>query len=167
VWGRLTLCVLCAGPPLWLQAMDEMIAKLVFTSPEGYTYVAEFDRNQVKHKFDHLVCFVPGMLALGAHSGAVGGAKAERYVELAGALTHTCWQMYHRMPSGGGCGLRPGWGPCRHPAAVAILTISPVMWFPASPLTPSEGRARQPPAVCPLLCRGGRRPCLGSLPLFP
>lgn len=32
----------------------------------------------LKHKYDHLVCFVPGMLALGAHSGAVTGAKAER-----------------------------------------------------------------------------------------
>ncbi len=55
----------------------------------------------VKHKFDHLVCFVPGMLALGAHSGAVQGAKAERYIQLAADLTHTCWQMYHRMPTGG------------------------------------------------------------------
>lgn len=62
-------------------------------------------RNMVKHKFDHLVCFVPGMLALGAHSGAVRGAKAERYVQLAADLTHTCWQMYHRMPTGGCCQL--------------------------------------------------------------
>jgi len=35
-------------------------------------------RYGLKHKYDHLVCFVPGMLALGAHSGAVTGAKAER-----------------------------------------------------------------------------------------
>ncbi|KAI3429765.1 hypothetical protein D9Q98_010078 [Chlorella vulgaris] len=85
---------------MWETAMDEMIEKLVFTSKEGLVYVAEFDRNLVKHKFDHLVCFVPGMLALGAHSGAVTGAKAEAYMRLAGDLTHTCWQMYHRMPSG-------------------------------------------------------------------
>ena len=32
----------------------------------------------LKHQYDHLVCFVPGMLALGAHSGAVTGAKADR-----------------------------------------------------------------------------------------
>ena len=56
----------------------------------------------MKHKFDHLVCFAPGMLALGAHSGAVQGAKAEQYIKLAGELTHTCWQMYHRMPTGEG-----------------------------------------------------------------
>ncbi|EFN60136.1 hypothetical protein CHLNCDRAFT_33654 [Chlorella variabilis] len=85
---------------MWERAMDEMINKLVFTSREGLTYVAEFDRSIIKHKFDHLVCFVPGMLALGAHSGAVQGAKAERYMQLAADLTHTCWQMYHRMPSG-------------------------------------------------------------------
>lgn len=85
---------------MWEQAMDEMIDKLVFVSKDNLTYIAEYDRNMVKHKFDHLVCFVPGMLALGAHSGAVRGAKAERYVQLAADLTHTCWQMYHRMPTG-------------------------------------------------------------------
>ena len=33
--------------------------------------VRPFIHRTIKHKFDHLVCFVPGMLALGAHSGAV------------------------------------------------------------------------------------------------
>ncbi|KAL4436084.1 hypothetical protein ABPG77_005532 [Micractinium sp. CCAP 211/92] len=85
---------------MWEKAMDEMIDKLIFVSKDNLTYIAEYDRNMVKHKFDHLVCFVPGMLALGAHSGAVQGAKAERYIQLAADLTHTCWQMYHRMPTG-------------------------------------------------------------------
>ncbi|KAL4422458.1 hypothetical protein ABPG75_008655 [Micractinium tetrahymenae] len=85
---------------MWEKAMDEMIDKLVFVSKDNLTYIAEYDRSTVKHKFDHLVCFVPGMLALGAHSGAVQGAKAERYIQLAADLTHTCWQMYHRMPTG-------------------------------------------------------------------
>ncbi len=55
----------------------------------------------VKHKMDHLSCFIPAMLALGAHSGAVTGAKATKYLQVAEELTHTCWQMYHQMPSGG------------------------------------------------------------------
>lgn len=54
----------------------------------------------VKHKMDHLSCFIPAMLALGAHAGAVKGAKATRYLQVAEELTHTCWQMYHQMPSG-------------------------------------------------------------------
>ncbi|GAB4814643.1 hypothetical protein N2152v2_001689 [Parachlorella kessleri] len=85
---------------MWEQAMDEMIDRLVFTSKEGFMYIAEFDRASVKHKFDHLVCFVPGMLALGVHSGAVAGEKAKQYMQVAAGVTETCWQMYHTQPTG-------------------------------------------------------------------
>ncbi|DBB13854.1 TPA: hypothetical protein ACH3X3_000846 [Trebouxia sp. C0006] len=86
---------------MWEKAMDEMIEKLVFTSnPEGLTYVAEFERKRVKHKMDHLVCFVPAMLALGSHTGAVSGSKADQYMQLAENLTETCWQFYAVQPTG-------------------------------------------------------------------
>lgn len=49
---------------------------------------------------DHLVCFVPAMLALGSHMGAVTGAKADSYMQLAVNLTETCWQFYHTQPTG-------------------------------------------------------------------
>ena len=52
------------------------------------------------HKMDHLACFAPGMLALGAKYGAVAGAKAEQYMQLARNLTETCYQMYARQPTG-------------------------------------------------------------------
>ena len=32
--------------------------------------------------------------------GAVSGAKAKSYMEVAAGITRTCWQMYDRMPSG-------------------------------------------------------------------
>ena len=54
------------------------------------------------HKMDHLACFTPGMLALGAKYGAVTGAKAEQYMQLGRNLTETCYQMYARQPTGGG-----------------------------------------------------------------
>ena len=41
-----------------------------------------------------------GNMALGVHMGAVTGAKARRYMQVAAAITSTCWQMYDRMPSG-------------------------------------------------------------------
>jgi hypothetical protein len=41
-----------------------------------------------------------GNLALGVAEGAVTGAKAAKYTEVAVNLTRTCWQMYERMPSG-------------------------------------------------------------------
>ena len=40
------------------------------------------------------------------------GQKAERYLQLAGELTNTCWQMYHRMPCGGWRGLPGLLEPC-------------------------------------------------------
>ncbi|PSC73991.1 Mannosyl-oligosaccharide 1,2-alpha-mannosidase MNS1 [Micractinium conductrix] len=116
---------------MWERAMDDMIEKLVMVSKDGLTYIAEYDRT-IKHKFDHLVCFVPGMLALGAHSGAVQGQKAERYLQLAGELTNTCWQMYHRMP----CGLSPeyvNFGPSGMRPGAAFNLLRPealeAMWY--------------------------------------
>ena len=41
-----------------------------------------------------------GNLALGVAEGAVTGAKAAKYAEVAANLTYTCWQMYARMPTG-------------------------------------------------------------------
>lgn len=41
-----------------------------------------------------------GTVALGVHTGAVTGAKAERYMEVAKGITRTCWEMYDRMPTG-------------------------------------------------------------------
>ena len=45
---------------------------------------------------DHLVCFLPGVLALGAHYGAGG----EREMKLAEELMDTCWETYARQPTG-------------------------------------------------------------------
>ena len=52
------------------------------------------------HKMDHLACYLPGVLALGAAQGAVTGRKASRYKKLAADLTETCFQMYDRQPTG-------------------------------------------------------------------
>ena len=81
---------------MWEEAMESMIASLVFTSvPGNWTYVAELDRGSPVHKMDHLACFVPGMLALGA-----AGDVAQRYLALAADLTHTCVALYDAMPTG-------------------------------------------------------------------
>lgn len=62
-------------------------------------------------KMDHLACFAPAMLALGATYGAVTGAKADQYMQLARNLTETCYQMYARQPTGAALAavhVRPG-----------------------------------------------------------
>ena len=82
---------------LYDAAMESMAAVLVFRStPSGMVYVAEMaDHGSISHKMDHLACFVPAMLALGAH-GASGG----QHMALAGGLVDTCYQMYARQKSG-------------------------------------------------------------------
>ncbi|MEQ2179406.1 hypothetical protein GOODEAATRI_024616, partial [Goodea atripinnis] len=44
---------------------------------------------------DHLVCFLPGTLALGVHNGLPGD-----HMDLAVQLMETCYQMYKRMETG-------------------------------------------------------------------
>lgn len=44
---------------------------------------------------DHLVCFLPGTLALGAHNGLTAD-----HMKLAEALIETCYQMYAQVETG-------------------------------------------------------------------
>ena len=73
-----------------------MVAKLLQRStPSNLAYVADID-NGLLHKMDHLVCFLGGVLALGAKTDPLGfdSPRAKRDLHLAEALTHTCVQMY-------------------------------------------------------------------------
>ena len=78
----------------------------------------------VRHKMDHLACFIPGMLALGAHARAVTGDKAHEFLEVAEELGETCWQMYDQMPTGAG-----GAGP---PVVITAHIQTSRMWCSAS-----------------------------------
>lgn len=51
---------------------------------------------------DHLVCFMPATLALGALTDPKGrdSPRALRDMDIAKALMNTCYQMYHRSASG-------------------------------------------------------------------
>jgi mannosyl-oligosaccharide alpha-1,2-mannosidase len=84
-------------------AMDGMTSLLLKrTSPSRLAYVADWDGGGTVDKMDHLVCFVPGMLALGAFNsmGTDGEADAARDLTNAKALAYTCWQMYERQATG-------------------------------------------------------------------
>ncbi|OQR85650.1 mannosyl-oligosaccharide alpha-1,2-mannosidase [Thraustotheca clavata] len=48
---------------------------------------------------DHLLCFVPGMLALGT-VGETDKTKIERHLDIAKKLMQTCYSMYHLQPTG-------------------------------------------------------------------
>ena len=55
-------------------------------------------RLRARHTFEHLTCFLPGMLALGAHHGA--GLNATWEWEVADELLATCEALYDAQPSG-------------------------------------------------------------------
>lgn len=90
---------------LYQNAVAKIEELLVHTASDGegrprLTFIAEMHGQSLSGKFDHLVCFVPGMLALGAHTRAVGPEDADRHMKLAIALMHSCNEMYIRQPTG-------------------------------------------------------------------
>uniref|UniRef100_A0AAR2KLP3 alpha-1,2-Mannosidase n=1 Tax=Pygocentrus nattereri TaxID=42514 RepID=A0AAR2KLP3_PYGNA len=80
----------------YLQAVEGIKKNLLKkSSPLGLTFVGELSHGHFTPKMDHLVCFLPGTLALGAHHGL-----ATEHMELAQQLMETCYQMYTQMETG-------------------------------------------------------------------
>jgi len=65
------------------------------SSPSGSLYVIRLVQGKEVHIMDHLSCFLPGTLALGAH-----GPTHDRDVLLAVELIATCHDMYACFASG-------------------------------------------------------------------
>ncbi|KAF7648053.1 hypothetical protein LDENG_00162660 [Lucifuga dentata] len=80
----------------YLQAVEGVKKHLVRqTGLSRLTFVGELSHNRFNAKMDHLVCFLPGTLALGAHNGLPGD-----HMDLAVQLMETCHQMYKQMETG-------------------------------------------------------------------
>eukprot|EP00803_Ostreobium_quekettii_P009198 evm.model.scf_3184EXC.2 EVM.evm.TU.scf_3184EXC.2 scf_3184EXC:6154-8690(-) len=85
----------------WVLSVQGLVSLLLMESaPSGLKFLAEMhsDNNSRIHKMDHLACFTPGMLALGARK--LGGDAGKGYLKLAGDLVHTCVQFYGRQCTG-------------------------------------------------------------------
>ncbi|KAG6611390.1 Endoplasmic reticulum mannosyl-oligosaccharide 1,2-alpha-mannosidase [Phytophthora cinnamomi] len=79
----------------YMTAVDGIMDKLLGTSkPNGLVFIGELVYGKFEPKMDHLVCFVPGMLALGYQNG-----MPEEHLTLAKQLMETCYQMYAQMES--------------------------------------------------------------------
>ncbi|XP_020037495.1 endoplasmic reticulum mannosyl-oligosaccharide 1,2-alpha-mannosidase isoform X2 [Castor canadensis] len=65
------------------------------SQPRKLTFMGELAHGRFNAKMDHLVCFLPGTLALGVHHGLPAN-----HMELAQALMETCYQMNHQMETG-------------------------------------------------------------------
>lgn len=80
----------------YLSSMDGMKKHLLRQSePSKFTFVGEEVNGRFHPKMDHLVCFIAGTLALGAHNGA-----PNEHLQIAKELTRTCYQMYAEMDTG-------------------------------------------------------------------
>lgn len=85
------------------KAIQGMHDELLHTSePSGLTYIADKTGHTLDHKMDHLVCFMGGLLALGAYTDPLGleATRAQRDLTTGRALTYTCYQMYSRTSTG-------------------------------------------------------------------
>ncbi|XP_048368805.1 endoplasmic reticulum mannosyl-oligosaccharide 1,2-alpha-mannosidase [Sphaerodactylus townsendi] len=65
------------------------------SQPKRLTFVGELAHGRFSAKMDHLVCFLPGALALGAHNGL-----PTDHLDLAIELAETCHQMYAQVETG-------------------------------------------------------------------
>jgi len=84
-------------------AMDGLHEVVLQKSSGGHMYVPDMHGSFIRHRMEHLTCFVPGMLALGVKKRgdeSRHAAKNKRDLTVAKALTYTCVQMYERQPTG-------------------------------------------------------------------
>lgn len=98
---------------LWDQALAGVRKHLItYSEPSEFTVLAERPsglNGAMSPKMDHLVCFMPGTIALGA-TGGLGekearklpswNSKKDEEMKLARELTQTCWGMYKVMATG-------------------------------------------------------------------
>jgi mannosyl-oligosaccharide alpha-1,2-mannosidase len=94
---------------MWEEALAGIQTHLVTTTRRsGLKFVAELPQGiggKLSPKMDHLVCFLPGAIALGvtgghtlaearARPGGLWTPEKEQQMQLAGELMKTCWGMY-------------------------------------------------------------------------
>lgn len=103
--------------PIYLDMWDESLRGVrkhlvTYTEPSQFTIIGERPgglSGKLSPKMDHLVCFMPGTIALAATKGLTEAearklptwtAKDEADMKLARELMHTCWGMYKYMATG-------------------------------------------------------------------
>ncbi|CEP60967.1 mannosyl-oligosaccharide 1,2-alpha-mannosidase LALA0_S02e03752g [Lachancea lanzarotensis] len=98
---------------LYRESIEGVKRHLISRSkPNGLVYIGEKENGLnggLSSKMDHLVCFMGGLIAMGATEGwpitearkqNFWDAEREEDWNLAQDLTYTCYQMYHQIPSG-------------------------------------------------------------------
>lgn len=84
-----------------LKTSNAILDNLFYVSPNReLLYVTDTEHNMPTHTFEHLSCFLPGLLALGAHTLELTPHDRERHEWAAKGLAYTCWSSYADQASG-------------------------------------------------------------------
>lgn len=73
---------------------------MYLTPNRSLLYVTDMQHGFVSHTFEHLSCFLPGLLALGAHTLPLVPEDKELHFWAAKGLAYTCWMTYADQESG-------------------------------------------------------------------
>ncbi|KAF7969462.1 hypothetical protein HWV62_27311 [Athelia sp. TMB] len=86
---------------LYLKSATGIIDNLLFLSPKRkLLYVTDISFGNPSHTFEHLSCFLPGLLALGAHTLELPAKEKERHMWAAQGLAYTCYMTYADQATG-------------------------------------------------------------------
>lgn len=140
--------------PVYLDMWDEALAGvqkylITYSYPSNFTVLAERPEgleNGLSPKMDHLVCFMPGTIALGATMGQTLASasskgtwkrKHDQEMTLARELMKTCWGMYKATSTG----LAPEIAHFNLPAKQQMMSDFPV---DAQPTGPGDAEFQDP-----------------------
>ncbi|KIL65318.1 glycoside hydrolase family 47 protein [Amanita muscaria Koide BX008] len=89
----------------YIESANGIINNLVYISPNrSLLYATDLPRGiqgPPSHRYEHLTCFLPGMLALGAHTvKALSEEERKRHMWAARGLAYTCYISYADQASG-------------------------------------------------------------------
>ncbi|EGN96700.1 glycoside hydrolase family 47 protein [Serpula lacrymans var. lacrymans S7.3] len=84
-----------------LNSAKGIIDNLLFLTPKRQLlYVTDTIGGKPSHIFEHLSCFLPGLLALGAHTLDLAPAEKQIHEWAASGLAYTCWTSYADQATG-------------------------------------------------------------------
>ncbi|KAF4586522.1 hypothetical protein EYR38_010801 [Pleurotus pulmonarius] len=85
----------------YLASINGIIDQLLYISPRRQLlYVTDVVSGRPVYDLQHLSCFLPGLLALGAHTLALAPRDKERHTWAAKGLAQTCWITYADQATG-------------------------------------------------------------------
>ncbi|CDO68395.1 Glycoside Hydrolase Family 47 protein [Trametes cinnabarina] len=80
---------------MYLRDADAIIKNLLYISQNRkLLYVTDVSNSVPSHIFEHLSCFLPGLLALGAHTLPLSPHDKQLHEWAAQGLAYTCWITY-------------------------------------------------------------------------